>query len=153
MTDVQAAIGRKQLQRVPGMVARRRELADRYRTILSGIDGLTLPVEPSWARTNWQSYCVLLPETVDQKEVMQSMLDAGISTRRGVMNSHLEPAYSDSGSWTGGPLRNSEYAQEHGVILPLYAQMTQEEQDRVASALGSAVEAKRLTAQHAAQPR
>ena len=51
-----------------------------------------LPFEPEWARSNWQSYCVRLPERVDQKQVMQSLLDQGIATRRGIMCSHREPA-------------------------------------------------------------
>ena len=153
MTDVQAAIGRKQLQRLPGIVSRRREVAERYRSILAGIEGLLIPVEPSWARTNWQSYCVLLPENVDQKDIMQAMLEAGISTRRGVMNAHREPAYADAASWNGGPLPNSEYVQDHGILLPLYPQMTTEEQDRVASALAGAMDAKRLTAHHATRQR
>ena len=42
-----------------------------YAEVLGGIEGLNLPVEPEWARSNWQSYCVRLPDRVDQKAVMQ----------------------------------------------------------------------------------
>jgi dTDP-4-amino-4,6-dideoxygalactose transaminase len=75
MTDLQAAIGREQLKRLPEIVDRRRELANRYRTLLTDITGLELPHEPEWARTNWQSYCVRLPIECDQRRVMQAMLD------------------------------------------------------------------------------
>src|ERR1700674_3203638 len=92
MTDIQAAVGREQLKRLPDILADRRALARRYRAILEDIDGLDLPAEPDWARTSWQSYCVRLPEDCDQRTVMQSMLDAGLSTRRGVMCSHREDA-------------------------------------------------------------
>src|SRR5262249_59544249 len=61
MTDLQAAIGRAQLERLPALVARRREAADRYRDLLSAIADLSLPTEPSWARSNYQSFCVRLP--------------------------------------------------------------------------------------------
>ena len=61
MTDIQAAVGREQLKRLPEIVARRRAIADRYRELLAGMPGLGLPVEPDWARSNWQSYCVRLP--------------------------------------------------------------------------------------------
>ena len=94
MTDIQAAIGRKQLERLPQLVSRRRLLAKRYAELLRNIDGLGLPFEPEWARSNWQSYCVRLPDRVDQKVVMQRLLDQGIATRRGVMCSHREPCYS-----------------------------------------------------------
>ena len=95
MTDIQAAVGREQLRRLPGIVEERRALAARYRVLLGEIAGLELPIEPEWARTNWQSYCVRLPAPCDQRLVMQAMLDAGISTRRGIMCSHREEAYRD----------------------------------------------------------
>jgi perosamine synthetase len=95
MTDIQAAIGRKQLERLSELVSRRRALADHYRELLGNLDGLILPREPEWAHSNWQSYCVRLPDRVDQKAVMQKMLDRGVATRRGIMCSHREPCYSD----------------------------------------------------------
>ena len=142
MTDIQAAIGRVQLKRLPEIVRRRRELARRYCELLSSVPGLGLPVEPEWARSNWQSFCVRLPESADQRVVMQSMLDAGVATRRGIMNTHLEPAYRH-GTWkcahgrSGdcGCLRESERAQQQCVILPLFHEMRDDEEDDVASAL------------------
>jgi dTDP-4-amino-4,6-dideoxygalactose transaminase len=135
MTDIQAAVGREQLKRLPEIVAGRRARADRYRALLAGIDGLGLPHEPEWARTNWQSFCVRLPDRCDQRAVMQHMLDAGIATRRGVMNSHLEQPYANGHAAT---LPNSVAAQEHCVLLPLYVQMTDADQDHVAAELAKA---------------
>jgi perosamine synthetase len=133
MTDLQAAVGRKQLERLPGLVARRRFLADRYAQLLGDIEGLGLPVEPDWARSNWQSYCVRLPDRVNQKAIMQALLDRGIATRRGVMCSHREAPYS--GDKQRHDLRLSEDAQDHSILLPIYAQMTHDELVRVADAL------------------
>jgi dTDP-4-amino-4,6-dideoxygalactose transaminase len=135
MTDIQAAVGREQLKRVPDIVASRRSLADRYRSLLSDT-GIRVPLEPEFARSNWQSYCVRLPDHCDQRTVMQRMLDAGIASRRGIMCSHREAAYSDV------PLRqdlkHSEEAQDRCILLPLYPQMTEAEQDRVVSVLTEA---------------
>ncbi|MCL5742479.1 MAG: DegT/DnrJ/EryC1/StrS family aminotransferase, partial [Acidobacteria bacterium] len=61
MTDIQAAVGRVQLTRLPEIVARRRLLARRYHSMLADVPGVTSPVEPSDARSNWQSYCADLP--------------------------------------------------------------------------------------------
>ncbi len=133
MTDIQAAVGREQIKRLPEIVARRRALAARYHELLSSLKGLALPVEREWARSNWQSYCVRLPARYDQRTVMQAMLDAGISTRRGIMCSHREDAYSDP--LPPQPLDQSEAAQDHSILLPLYPQMTPGEQERVADAL------------------
>jgi dTDP-4-amino-4,6-dideoxygalactose transaminase len=139
MTDIQAAIGRKQLERLPQLASRRRALAACYDELLGNIEGLVLPLEPEWARSNWQSYCVRLPDRVDQKTVMQELLDQGISTRRGIMCSHREPPYSDAKP--RHDLRQSELAQDHAILLPLYAQMTEEEQVTVANALRGALRA------------
>ena len=135
MTDIQAAVGRIQLERLPEIVARRRALAERYRELLA-VPGLVLPHEPAWARSNWQSFCVRLPEGCDQRSVMQRMLDEGIATRRGIMCSHREAPYADAP--LRAPLPHSEAAQERCILLPLYPQMTQAEQEAVASALARA---------------
>lgn len=136
MTDIQAAVGREQLRRLPEIVARRRELADRYAGMLAGSPGIETPAEPTWARTNWQSYCVRLADTLDQRSVMQTLLDAGVSTRRGIMCSHREPAYAERHGQDRLP--HSESAQEHCVVLPLYHEMTCTEQRKVADLLRAA---------------
>lgn len=149
MTDIQAAVGREQLRRQPDFVARRREQAARYRDLLADVPGLGLPFEPEWARANFQSYAVRLPEGADQRAVMQSLLDAGIATRRGVMNAHREPAYP-RGTWSCGRecacppgscerLRESERAQDGVILLPIFHEMTAEQQERVARALRAAL--------------
>jgi len=139
MTDIQAAVGREQLKRLPGIVARRRELADQYRQLLAEIDGIGLPIEPAGVHTNWQSFCIRLPAGCDQRAVMQSMLDAGVSTRRGIMCSHREPAYA--AATLRFPLPLSEAAQDQGIVLPLYPQMTDAELRIVTTALESACRA------------
>ena len=151
MTDIQAAVGREQLKKLPDLVARRRHQVQRYRKLLADIPGLGLPVEPAWARTNWQSFCVRLPEDCDQRQVMQALLDAGIATRRGIMCAHREPAYARE-PWTCGlgpgpcgcepgscgRLQESEGAQDQAILLPLYHQMSGADQERVATALRAA---------------
>ncbi len=141
MTDVQAAIGRVQLERLPEIIAARRRLAALYTAAFSqSSEGIRPPREPDWARSNWQSYCVTLPEHVDQVAVMQTLLDQGISTRRGVMNAHLEPAYQGKGMHrAAGSLTHSEQAQARTLILPLFVQMSEDDVHHVASALLSAV--------------
>lgn len=151
LTDIQAAVGREQLKRLPEIVRQRRALAARYTQLLSPIRGLTPPQEPEWARSNWQSYCVRLGPGLDQVSVMQRLLDRGIATRRGIMSSHREPAYA-SEKWSCGTragdcvcprgtcerLRESERATDGCVLLPIYPQMTSEEQDFVVASLAEA---------------
>jgi len=140
MTDIQASIGRTQLRRLADLIKKRRLLADRYRHLLPSVIGL--PDEPTWAESNWQSFCVRLPDYVDQKIVMQVLLDDGIATRRGIMCSHREPAY-DKEIWRTvegertavNSLLQSESAQDHCIVLPLFFDMTESQQQKVADAI------------------
>jgi perosamine synthetase len=138
MTDMQAAIGRRQLERLPELVARRRAVAAKYSEQLGNLDGLRLPSEPAWARSNWQSYCVRLPDRLDQRIVMQHLLDKGIATRRGIMCAHREQPYSSLTQ--GQDLRQSELAQDRSILLPIYAQMDAEDTLRVADAVRAELE-------------
>ncbi len=133
LTDIQAAVGREQLKRLPGIVARRREIGAGYRTLLASAQWLTLPHEPAYARSNWQSFSVRLPDHSDQRTVMQTLLDAGVSARRGIMCAHREDVYSKTPLRT--PLTHSEAAQDKVIILPLYPQMTDRDIQTVACAL------------------
>jgi dTDP-4-amino-4,6-dideoxygalactose transaminase len=139
MTDIQAAVGREQLRRLPAMLERRRLLASRYDRLLAGIPGIGIPRQPAWALSNWQSYCARLPEHCDQRGVMQKLLDEGISTRRGVMCAHREPAYADQRGCARFPLTLSEGVQDRMIMLPLFHQMTEDDQNRVVTALTRAV--------------
>ena len=141
MTDLQAAIGREQLKRLPELVSRRRELAVRYRSLLGDIPDLRLPAQPEWARSNWQSYCVRLPEHFSQRQVMQALLDQQIATRRGIMCAHREPAYKNQPWRSPGSLSASERAQDECILLPLYHQLKDEEQRFIASRLRAAITA------------
>jgi dTDP-4-amino-4,6-dideoxygalactose transaminase len=152
MTDIQAAVGREQLARLPEVLERRRAQAALYSRLLAGVPGLVLPAEPSGARSSWQSYCVRLPAGCDQRAVMQSMLNEGVATRRGVMCAHREGAYPP-GTWSCGSgeggcgcgpagcerLRHSEEAQDRSILLPLFHELTGEEQAFVAEALDRAL--------------
>jgi dTDP-4-amino-4,6-dideoxygalactose transaminase len=122
LTDLQAAVGREQLKRLPDFVAERRAMAARYHQLLSGVPGIRLPREPHWARSNWQSFCVGLPLDIERRAVMQQLLDAGISTRGGVMCIHKQAAYADVAPIAARyPLHTSEFVTETSIILPLYA--------------------------------
>jgi dTDP-4-amino-4,6-dideoxygalactose transaminase len=141
LTDLQAAVGRAQLRKLPGLIARRRQLAERYHQRLAAMPAVRPPTEPAWARSNWQSYPVRLAGECAQREIMQALLDEGVASRRGIMCAHRHAAYPP-GTWSAGPCRagarplaQSEAAEDQVLLLPLYADMTTAEQDQVADAL------------------
>jgi perosamine synthetase len=135
MTDIQAAVGIEQLKKLDGVLARRQALAERYNTLLGELDGVTVPFAPDYAPHTYQSYCVRLdPERVaGRDEVMARMLALNMATRRGVMAIHEEPYYVNRFGPISLPV--TEAATRHTLLLPLYATMTEAEQDRVVDGL------------------
>ncbi len=131
MTDMQGALGLVQLQRLNDMLARRRHLAARYSERLSQLEWLVPPVVPADCRHNFQSYMVRVENTVPvgRDDLMQGLLDRGISTRRGIMAIHREVPYRDA-KWDN-QLPQTEYITDNTIILPLFHTMTEEEQDYV----------------------
>lgn len=132
MTDIQAAVGLVQLGRLEGVVGRRREIAARYRESLGDVEGIALPGDPAWGTTNFQSFAVLLTDdSVRRDDVMTRLAAEGISTRRGIMASHLEPAFAGH---PHVPLPVTERLTRHSLILPVFHEMTDADQDRVIEA-------------------
>jgi perosamine synthetase len=134
MTDVQAAIGLVQLRKLDEMVARRRELAARYDVLLRDVPGITPVRDPAYGQSNFQSYWVLPAEDfpVGRDDLLAALSEAGISARRGIMASHLEPAYAGHRC---APLPVTERISRDSLILPLFHTMTEAQQDRVVAVL------------------
>ena len=139
MTDIQAAVGLVQLQRLNDIVARRRQLAARYQRLLSDVPGLVTVRDPSYGSTNYQSFWIVLQEgcPVNRNTVLQRLAEQGVSARRGIMAAHREPAYA------GHPhieLPVTEWLTDSSLILPLFHDMTEQDQDRVVTCLRAAME-------------
>ena len=130
LTDVQAAIGRVQLGRLPGLVTEREALVAQLRERLTSV---RFPSLPAWARTNWQSLCVRLPSASAATALLARLADAGIAARPGLVNAHELPEQSDG---VRDPLVESERAARECVLLPLPSGMTAHEIDRVVAAVG-----------------
>jgi len=140
MTDIQAAVGLVQLGKLPALVARRRELAVRYRQLLAEIPGLRMITDPTCGRTNFQSFWVLLPEDapVGRDELLQLLAARGISARRGIMAAHSEPAYANAGPWS---LPVTERITADSLILPLFHDLSLADQDMVVDVMVAALTA------------
>jgi perosamine synthetase len=145
MTDLQAAVGRVQLGRLDAVVARRRELAARYHDALADLadDGLVhLPGDPPHGLTNHQSYWVLLGDEAGtgRDDLLAALAAQGIGARRGIMAAHLEPACA---GLAHGPLPVTERLSRDSLILPLFHELTPDDQDRVVRAVRAEVRSPR----------
>jgi perosamine synthetase len=139
MTDVQAAIGIEQLKKLDTILERRRALAERYNALLRQLPGVTPPYAPPHAPHTYQSYCIRLDPRVwlARDEVMRRLLERGIASRRGVMAIHEEPYYVARYGQVALPI--TEAAARQTLLLPLFADMSEAEQDRVVAALRAAL--------------
>jgi perosamine synthetase len=135
MTDLQAALGIVQLERLPEMLERRRALALRYSQRLAQIPWLIIPAEPEQCRHNFQSYMARLREDapLSRDELMQELLNRGVSSRRGIMAIHREPPYRGAKWEALLPMTN--LVTETAIVLPLFFELSEEEQDYVIDCL------------------
>ncbi len=138
MTDLQAAVGVAQLDRLDAMLAKRRFLGQRYTDRLHHLSWLRTPHVPQNCRHNYQSYMVRLtgPAAQSRDQIMQDLLEQNISTRRAVMAIHREQPYLEYSS--DELLPRTSLLADTGLILPLFHEMTLDQQDRVIAALCAA---------------
>jgi dTDP-4-amino-4,6-dideoxygalactose transaminase len=138
MTDLQAAVGLVQLQRLPDIVNRRRQLAATYAKYVAEIPELRAVADPPWGTGNFQSYWVEVSPTspVSRDELLARLAEADVSARRGIMSTHRQPPYAHLTPSAGLP--NTEWLSDHTLILPLFHQMTESEQGQVLDVLQAA---------------
>jgi perosamine synthetase len=135
MTDLQGALGLRQLEVLDWILASRARVAGRYNEALAQLPGLAPPFEPDYGVRTWQSYPVRVGRDalVDRTELMRRLLADGIATRRGIMATHHELSYAD-----GAPvLPHTDAATEEVLLLPIFPELTTEEQDYVVDRLAT----------------
>jgi perosamine synthetase len=123
------------MKRLDGLIARRRYLAGRYTAALRGHPYLLPPFVPDYAEPNYQSYAVSLTEDapVGRDAILRTLLQRGIAAKPGVMTAHQEPAYRDQGIDVSLPV--TEAASRQSLLLPLYPDLSEADQDRVIEAV------------------
>lgn len=131
MTDIQAAIGIVQLERLDAIIKERRLIAQEYILRLSEIEWLSLPVEEEGYYSNYQSFALRIQpgSPISRNELMRILGENGISTRKGVMTAHRETAYNDICKDVSLPV--SEEASDNSLMIPLYAPMMKEDVNKV----------------------
>ncbi|HLM86581.1 MAG TPA: DegT/DnrJ/EryC1/StrS family aminotransferase [Solirubrobacteraceae bacterium] len=139
MTDMQAALGLCQLKELDWILERRRALAQRYTEAIEQIPYLQAPYDPPYAQRTWQSYCVRVARgaPIGRTGLMRRLLADGIATRRGVMASHEEVSYAAPDPDAAPSLPHTEAATRETLMLPLFPDLSEEQQDRVIACLAT----------------
>jgi len=141
MTDIQAALGLSQLQRLDEFVARRRSLARRYNDKLAGLPVVT-PWQHSDACSAWHLYVIRLqPETagMSRRQLYEQLWQSGIGVNVHYIPVHLQPYYRDLGFGLGD-YPEAEHYYDEALTLPLFPGMSESDQDRVIGVLHEALQ-------------
>lgn len=120
MSNLQAAIGVAQLERVEEFIAIKRTLGEYYRQKLSNIPGVRFQIEKPFARSVYWMYSIELDEAtgIDAEMMMEKLKDEGIGTRPFFMGLHAQPVLNEMGLFIGEKYANTERAYRQGLYLP-----------------------------------
>lgn len=136
MTDIQASVGLVQLRKLEAMVARRRRLAERYAAALDGVPGLRAVTDPEHGTSNFQAYWVEVEDDypLGRDQLMAALAEAEVSARPGIMAAHRHPVWESAAI----ELPATDRLTDRTLILPLYHELLEADQDRVIAVLRSA---------------
>lgn len=138
MSDVAAGIMLAQLDRLPTLVANRAETARLYGERLPGIEGVSAPVALEDRVHPWQSYVITLDPQIDRGLVAHHLRGNGVQCNFGTYASHVQPVYAFDGHL---PV-SADLWMRH-LAIPMHANLTEDDVDRVVEVLGEAVSAAR----------
>ena len=137
LSNIQAAIGLGQMQYIDALLDKRRQLAKRYRDNIRKDSGISLPEITPGGTHSWQSYCIFTP---NRNQIIENLKENKIETQIGTYALHLHPAFNQNPNCRiAGDMAGSRYAFDHCLTLPLYHEMTDEDQDEVVSELGKCI--------------
>jgi perosamine synthetase len=139
-TDVQAAIGIAQLEKLDRMLALRAEAAARYGELLAGVEGVqTLLADDDEHRRSWFVYTVRVEPGIDRNSVMAGLRGRGVDTAEYVPCIHLQSYMREAYDFREGMFPVAEDASARSLALPFYTGIEAEDQERVVEALREAM--------------
>jgi dTDP-4-amino-4,6-dideoxygalactose transaminase len=141
MSELNAAVGVIQMQRLDDLLKRRNEVAKHYNAIIAEIEGVSpLTIVPTTTRMSWFVYSARFDEDIDRNMVMQKLAEMGIPARPYFSPIHLQPFYQKQFNFAAGDFPEAEAAGNSILALPFYTNMNADEIEVVCSALQEAVQ-------------
>ncbi len=142
LTNLQAAIGVAQIERIEVLLARKRRMGQRYTELLAGIPGIALPIERSWATNVYWMFGLVLDEAtgLDAAELARRLKAQGVETRPFFLGMHEQPALWDRGLFRGERYPVAERIARQGLYLPSGLTLTDEQMVAVTAAVRDALE-------------
>ena len=139
ITDLQAAVGIAQLEKLDRILALRREAAERYGALLAGVDAVETPLADDVEhRRSWFVYVVELAPGIDRERVMARLAADGIEAGHYVPCVHLQPYMRERYGFAEGMCPIAEDASARALALPFFTGIEPGDQERVVAALAAA---------------
>ncbi len=132
LSNVLAAIGLVQMQKIDELLEKRRSLALNYIQLLQEIDEIKIPEVTQGGFHSYQSFCIFAP---NRDEIIKKLKEQGMEAQIGTFALHLEPAFNSGTCILKGHFNGSEYAYKHCLTLPIFYDMTMEDQKYVVETL------------------
>lgn len=140
LSDVLGAIGVAQMEKLTGLIQRKRLLARQLGALLADIPGVRAPVEPPWGGHIYQSFVILIDPELDRDRMIEALRARDIETTLGTYALHAQPFYQRQYGYVSGQLPNSYAAFTRTITLPLYPQMSEADLETIALVLREVVE-------------
>lgn len=140
LSELHAALGCVQMERVEEIIAKRAKVAQRYNVLLKDVDGLTVPyISPDVNKMSWFIYVIRLDKHIDRNAVMQYLLDNGIGCRPYFTPIHLQLYFRDMYGYKEGDFPITEAVAESTIALPFFNNLTDEQMDYTVAKLKEAI--------------
>jgi perosamine synthetase len=144
LTNLQAAIGLAQLERIDESVTKKRWMGAAYTERLKNIAGLQLPIEEPWARNVYWMYGVVLDDAfgMDAVEFARRLGEQGVMTRPFFLGMHEQPVFQDMGLFLDEHYPVAEHIARQGLYLPSGMTLTEAQLEQVCEAVGRVLSGK-----------
>ena len=140
LDDLSAALGVAQLEKLDRILELRRQVAERYRTLLSGVDGAELTAaDDAEHRRSWFVFVVRLAEGIDRERVIEELTREKVASSRYLPCIHLQPYMRERFGFAEGLCPQAEALSRSTVALPFYTALEAEDQERVVATLERAI--------------
>jgi dTDP-4-amino-4,6-dideoxygalactose transaminase len=129
LSNILAAVGLVQMKQIEGLLNRRIELAEKYRELLGGAEKVHMPQTTRGGKHSYQSFCIFVE---NRDRIMKQMRENGIEVQIGTYALHMHPAFAEGPQVIhSGALDGSRHAFDSCLTLPLYHEMTYDDQKYV----------------------
>jgi UDP-4-amino-4,6-dideoxy-N-acetyl-beta-L-altrosamine transaminase len=123
ITDIQCALGCSQLHKLDGFIKRRREIADIYTDMFSGMEEVILPIEPKHFRSAWHLFVIQTRTANKRRPLFNFLRNKGIGAQVHYIPVYLQPFYRNKYGYSQGMCPNSEKYYSRAISLPMYPRM------------------------------